>query len=68
MQDVAEDLLKNKLELLLLLFFFFFFFFLLLLDAHADTQLGAFGPGADPTRSRAAYPAPCLAVSLFIFC
>ena len=28
------------------------------LPTHADTQLGAFGPGADPTRSRAAYPPP----------
>ena len=25
---------------------------------NADTQLGAFGPGADPQRSRAAYPPP----------
>ena len=33
-----------------------------------DTQLGAFGPGADPTRSRAAYPPPRLAVILFIYC
>ena len=24
----------------------------------ADTQLGAFGPGADPTRSKAVYPPP----------
>ena len=35
---------------------------------NADTQLGAFGPGADPTRSRAAYPPPRLAVNLFVFC
>ena len=35
---------------------------------NADTQLGAFGPGADPTRSRAAYPPPRLGVNLFIFC
>jgi len=26
---------------------------------NADTQLGAFGPGADPTRRRAAIPPPC---------
>ena len=26
-----------------------------------DTQLGAFGPGADPTRRRAAIPATALA-------
>ena len=32
---------------------------------HPDTQLGAFGQGADPTRSRAAYPPPRLAVKLF---
>ena len=25
-----------------------------------DTQLGSFGPGADPTRSKAAYPPPRL--------
>ena len=25
---------------------------------NVDTQLGAFGPGADPTRSRTAYPPP----------
>ena len=35
---------------------------------NVDTQLGAFGPGADPTRSRAAYPPPRLAVNLFVFC
>ena len=35
---------------------------------NADTQLGAFGPGADPTRSRAAYPPPRLAVNPFTFC
>ena len=35
---------------------------------NADTQLGAFGPGADPTRSRAAYPPPRLAVNLFTCC
>ena len=29
--------------------------------------MGAFGPGADPTRSRAAYPPPRLAVNLFDF-
>ena len=34
---------------------------------NADTQLGAFGPGADSTRSRAAYPPPGLAVNLFVF-
>ena len=38
------------------------------LPTHPDTQLGAFGPGADPTRSRAAYPPPRLAVNLFVFC
>ena len=27
---------------------------------NVDTQLGAFGPGADPMRSRAAYPPPRL--------
>ena len=30
-----------------------------------DTHLGAFGPGADPTRSRTAYPPPHLAVNFF---
>ena len=34
---------------------------------NADTQLGAFGPGADPTRSRAAYPPPRLGVNLLSF-
>ena len=28
------------------------------LTTHADTQLGAFGPGADSKRSKAAYPLP----------
>ena len=28
------------------------------LPTHPDTQLGAFGPGADPQRSRAASPQP----------
>ena len=37
------------------------------LTTDADTQLGAFGPGADPMRSRAAYPPPRLAVNFFIF-
>ena len=37
------------------------------LTTDADTQLGAFGPGADPTRSRAAYPPPRLDVNLFLF-
>ena len=32
-----------------------------------DTQLGAFGPGADPTRSRAAISSPRLAVNFIIF-
>ena len=33
---------------------------------HADTQLGAFGPSADPTRSRAAILPPRVAVNFFI--
>ena len=37
------------------------------LPLNPDTQLGAFGPGADPTRSRAAIPPPRLAVNFFIF-
>ena len=28
------------------------------LTTDPDTQLGRFGPGADPTRSKAAYPPP----------
>ena len=37
------------------------------LPLNPDTQLGVFGPGADPPRSRAANPPPRLAVNFFIF-
>ena len=32
-----------------------------------QTRMGAFGPGADPMRSGAAYPPPRLAVNFLIF-
>ena len=36
------------------------------LTTDPDTQLGAFGPGADPMRSRAAYPPPRSAVNPYL--
>ena len=37
------------------------------LTTDVDTQLGAFGPGADPKRSKAAISATALGVKLFAF-